>query len=231
MSISRRALAWSGFLADMRDRVRTGVVTGAMIVLAALCAPYAAGFGYGLALWPAYEIGCPMPTGDRGPPDSYRTFLLGHGCDGRAAFDGVAASLGADPRKMRAMKARVEAGETVSPDDARLVVATAEILGRFRDSAPACSPRHWDCRPEGLSSFWNGPIDRFFGRLGDSYQRFFGPAFYHGLGWAAAHIAFIAWQGPLQRGALNSAYAIVLAMASALAARALTERWRRRRGR
>ena len=74
-------------------------------------------------------------------------------------------------------------------------------------------------------------IDRFFGRLGDSYQRFFGPAFYHGLGWTAAHISFIAWQGPLQRGALNIPYAVVLVMALALATVALMKRWHRQRGR
>ena len=230
MTVWKGIAGWSGWSRFGSVGARGWAMAAAAIVLVGACAPYAAGFGYGLALWPAYEVGCPTTSGDRGPPDSYRTFLLGHGCDARTAFEAAAAGLGVTPQHLRSAKARVDAGETVSPDDARRVAATAEILGRFRDSLPACPPTRWDCVPEGLSPSWNGPIERFFGWFGDNYLRFAGPAFYTGLGLAASNVSFIAWQGPLQRGALDIAYAIALVMAAALTAITLMKHWTRRRG-
>ncbi len=230
MRISRRTLAWSGLLADMRDLVRTWVVTGAMIVLAAICAPYAAGFGYGLALWRPTRLAVRCRRAI-----AVRPTAIGPSCWVMVATGVWRLTAWPQVSALTPENARDEGqgrswGNGVA---GRCAPGRCDRRNprRFRDSAPACSPLHWDCRPEGLSSFWNGPIDRFFGRLGDSYQRFFGPAFYHGLGWAAAHISFIAWQGPLQRGSLNIAYAVVLVMASALATVALMERWHRQRGR
>ena len=59
MSISRRALAWSGLLADMRDRVRTGVVTGAMIVDSILAIIFAHK-GWRWSLWVIIPVALPF---------------------------------------------------------------------------------------------------------------------------------------------------------------------------
>ena len=185
-----------------------------VLVLVLVVLPAAAGYGYAVTMFPAYDqsSSCKDRKADPIGEDDYRIYLLNHGCNVQEAMEGLGKEVQRDPARLMAYY-RGEA-RPGSADDIVAWDAVQASLHKFKAFSVArnCPP---NC---GLSEFWGDDvISRQFAVAGEKYLQTAISIFLGALGVGASHIAGIVRLGPLAQGLLYIGYVIGLAiLASAL---------------
>jgi hypothetical protein len=183
-----------------------------VLVFAVLVLPAAAGYGYALAMLPAYDqsASCKDQKADPIREDDYRVYLLNRGCNIQKAMEDLGGEVHIESERLMAFyRGELKpssADETIGWDAVQGSLKTFKSFSATDDCPPDC----------GMSGAGGGsdPISRMFDGAFQKYLEIALPIFLGAIGMGASHVAGIMQQGPLAQGLLYMAYVVGLAIAA-----------------